>query len=159
MLLNQDLLLFVLGVIFFWLTVASFFLWRTMSHYQKLTAGVQKKKLDEVLEKILKDLSFEGKKADELTKKLEEIGKDGRFHLQKVGLVRFNPFSDTGGNQSFALALLDEEGSGFILSTLHSRDQTRIYAKPVKEGKTKGYNLAKEEREAIEKARKGGKVS
>ena len=51
--------------------------------------------------------------------------------FQRVGLVRFNPFEDTGGNQSFALALLDAEGNGWVLSSLHARTGTRVYAKPI----------------------------
>lgn len=156
MLLNQNLLLVVLGVIFVWLAASSLFLWRTVSHYQKLTSGVKKRELGEVLEKIVRDLSSEGKRINVLTKKLEKLQKDGSFHVQKIGVVRFNPFSDTGGNQSFTLALLDGQDNGFVLSTLHSRDQTRIYAKPVKGGKARGFDFSKEEKEAIQKAKRGG---
>lgn len=156
MLLNQDLFLIVLGVIFFWLTAASFFLWRMISHYQRLTSGVQKKKLDDVLEKILKDITFDEKRLNQLSQEIEKLQRDGSLHIQKVGLVRFNPFSDTGGDQSFVLSLLDDQDNGFVLSTLHSRDKTRIYAKPVSQGKARGYNLSKEESQAIEKAKKGG---
>ena len=58
----------------------------------------------------------------------------GRKAVQRVGLVRFNPFEDTGSNQSFALALLDGHGDGFIVSSLHSRNGTRIYAKSIARG-------------------------
>ena len=51
--------------------------------------------------------------------------------LQRVGLVRYNPFEETGGNQSFALALLDAEGDGWVLSSLHARSGTRVYAKAI----------------------------
>ena len=71
--------------------------------------------------------------------------------LQKVGLVRFNPFGDTGGDQSFAIALLDRKGSGMIISSLHAREGTRIYAKPIVKGESK-YPLTDEEKEAIVKA-------
>jgi hypothetical protein len=75
--------------------------------------------------------------------------------LQKVGFVRFNPFSDTGGDQSFCLSVLDDEDSGIVLSSLHSRGQTRVYAKAVKKGKGKDFELSKEELETIKKAKKG----
>ncbi len=58
-----------------------------------------------------------------------------RTAFQRVGLVRFNPFEETGGNQSFALALLDAAGNGWILSSLHARSGTRVYAKVVSGGK------------------------
>jgi hypothetical protein len=71
--------------------------------------------------------------------------------VQRVGLVRFNPFEDTGGDQSFALALLDADGDGVVLSSLHTRTATRFYAKPVKAGRTT-HALTTEERQALDQA-------
>jgi Protein of unknown function (DUF4446) len=62
--------------------------------------------------------------------------------------VRYNPFEDTGGNQSFALALLDVHGDGFIVSSLHTRNQTRVYAKGVKGGRADA-GVSEEEAEAL----------
>jgi len=70
------------------------------------------------------------------------------YAVQKVGVVRFNPFGEVGGNQSFAVAWLDNFNSGVIMLSLYSRDGVRIYAKPVKEGKSE-YQLSKEEEEAL----------
>ena len=58
--------------------------------------------------------------------------------FQRVGLVRFNPFEETGGNQSFALALLDADANGWVLSSLHARTGTRLYAKAVRGGRSDG---------------------
>ena len=63
--------------------------------------------------------------------------------VQHVGLVRYNPFQETGGDQSFALALLDKRGDGVVVSSLHSRSVTRFYAKPVKGGTTPASLLKK----------------
>ena len=71
--------------------------------------------------------------------------------FQRVGLVRFNPFEDTGGNQSFALALLDADGNGWVLSSLHARTGTRLYAKSVRGGRSDGA-LSEEETAAIKQA-------
>jgi hypothetical protein len=73
-------------------------------------------------------------------------------NLQKVGFVRFNPFAATGGDQSFSLALLDRKNNGLVLSSLHSRESTRLYAKTLKRGKSIDYELSKEEQKAIEHA-------
>jgi hypothetical protein len=67
---------------------------------------------------------------------------------QRVGLVRFNPFEDTGGNQSFALALLDGRGTGFVVSSLHARSGTRVYGKSVTSGVAES-TLSDEESEAV----------
>lgn len=68
--------------------------------------------------------------------------------LQKVGLVRFNAFSDIGGDQSFALALLDGKDRGIIISSLYGRNEARVYAKPVESGKS-SYPLSEEEQKAL----------
>jgi len=74
--------------------------------------------------------------------------------IQKVGLVRFNPFKDTGSNQSFSLAMLDSFDNGLVISTLFTREGARIYAKPLEAGKST-YALSEEELEAIGRAREG----
>jgi len=74
--------------------------------------------------------------------------------LQRVGIVRFNPFEDTGGQQSFAIALLDARGSGFVISSLHSRQATRVYLKQVSQGRGEAA-LSNEESEAIRRALAG----
>jgi cbb3-type cytochrome oxidase subunit 3 len=71
--------------------------------------------------------------------------------IRHVGLIRFSPFHDTGGDQSFAVALLDGKGDGVVLTALHSRTDSRLYAKPIEHyGST--YSLTPEEREAIDRA-------
>jgi hypothetical protein len=71
--------------------------------------------------------------------------------VQYIGLVRYNPFQETGGDQSFALALLDSRGDGVVVSSLHGRTATRFYAKPVK-GSTSSLSLSEEEVQAIKQA-------
>ncbi|MDQ5823639.1 MAG: DUF4446 family protein [Chloroflexota bacterium] len=75
--------------------------------------------------------------------------------VQNVGLVRFNPFQDTGGDQSFALALLDKRGDGVVISSLHTRTSTRMYARPIKAGAANS-SLSEEEAQAVQQAM-GGK--
>ena len=65
--------------------------------------------------------------------------------------MRFNPFSDTGGDQSFSIALLDGAGDGLVISSLFGRSETRVFAKPVQGGQSK-YTLTDEEQEAIQLA-------
>jgi hypothetical protein len=79
-----------------------------------------------------------------------------RRSLQHIGLVRFNPFEDTGSDQSFAIALLDDRRDGLVISSLHGRANTRVFAKPVTDG-TSSHNLSDEEAEAIRIAVEGTK--
>ena len=71
--------------------------------------------------------------------------------LQRVGVVRFNAFEDVGSELSFALAVLNDNGNGFVLSSLYGRSETRTFVKPVREGKS-DYQLSGEEIAAIKKA-------
>jgi len=70
----------------------------------------------------------------------------GNFKLQ---LVRFNPFNDVGGDQSFILCLLDKTNTGVIITSLHTRDSTRVYAKAIKNGSCESQSLSKEETKAL----------
>ena len=74
-----------------------------------------------------------------------------RGSMQRVGLVRYNPFEETGGNQSFALAMLDADGDGWVLSSLHARAGTRVYAKAVSAGRS-DVALSDEETAALRQA-------
>jgi len=80
-----------------------------------------------------------------------------RLCLQRVGLVRYDAFPDVGGEQSFSVALLDEAGSGMVLTGLYSRHDMRVYAKPIVGGNSP-HSLTEEERKAIAGARTGGPV-
>ena len=80
---------------------------------------------------------------------LEDIG---RIAIQKVGFLRFNPFEDTGGDQSFAVALLDREENGVVISSLYTREGVRVYAKEIRNGASK-HQLSDEERSVLEEAK------
>jgi hypothetical protein len=84
--------------------------------------------------------------------RLAELERLARAEIPRVGFVRFNAFEDVGSDLSFALALLNEDGDGVVVSSLYSREQTRTYGKAVK-GFTTVTDASKEERAAIEAAR------
>jgi hypothetical protein len=88
----------------------------------------------------------------QIAKELEDLKKEGEFFVQKVGIVRFNPFSDVGGDQSFAIALLNGQDSGIIITSLYTREGNRVYAKPIKKGESE-YPLSDEEKKAIAQAK------
>ncbi|MFH1462372.1 MAG: DUF4446 family protein [bacterium] len=92
------------------------------------------------------------KNLDKVSKELEDLKKESKFSIQKVGMVRFNPFSEVGSDQSFSAALLDSNNSGVVITSLFTREESRVYGKPIKEGLSE-YSLSKEEKTAIEKAK------
>ena len=77
------------------------------------------------------------------------LEKISHVSIQKVGFLRFNPFQDTGGDQSFILTLLDRDNNGVLISSLYARGGVRIYAKNIERGKAK-HPLSKEEKEVLE---------
>lgn len=123
-------------------------------HYNSLTKSTSQKDLVSILNQMLKSQDKIFQKNEQLQELIDEIQKKDQRHLQKIGFIRFNPFSDTGGNQSFCLCLLDENDTGLVISSLHSRENTRIYAKLIKEGSSPEQSLSKEEQEVLKVAQK-----
>ncbi|HEY8830376.1 MAG TPA: DUF4446 family protein [Candidatus Limnocylindria bacterium] len=109
--------------------------------------------LDEVLAGQATRIEQLATRVDALTALQRELETSTGRSLQKVGVVRFNPFQDSGGDQSFAIALLDQRGSGVVVSSLHGRAETRIFAKQVINGRST-HSLSDEEQQAIREALK-----
>lgn len=107
--------------------------------------------LDEVLDGQGKRIEQLASRVDGLNALERELEAMSRLALQKVGVVRFNPFQDSGGDQSFAIALLDQGGTGVVVSSLHGRAETRIFAKQVTNGRSR-HALSDEEQQAIRTA-------
>jgi Protein of unknown function (DUF4446) len=124
---------------------------RMKQRIDMLTGGAEGD-LEAVLGQHLETVHEVGQDLDELTARMAVLESAGRHHFARQGLVRFSPFEDTGGNQSFALALLDESDDGLVISSLHSRTGTRIYAKAVVNGKADA-TTSPEEARAIDEAR------
>ena len=111
----------------------------------------KKKRAPKNLKEVL--AQFEVLKTDfgELLKEVKTLRKESALSIKRVGIIRFNPFKEIGGNQSFSIALLDAYNDGLVITSFYSREGNRVYAKPVKKGRSK-YLLSKEEKKAIEKA-------
>lgn len=105
------------------------------------------------METLLKDVELAKKDIDNLKLYCDKIQKEGLLHIQKIGLVRFNPFKDTGGDQSFILSLVDGNDTGVIISGLYARSGTRWYAKRVIKGKSAEHELSDEEKKALKEAK------
>ncbi len=140
--------LFFFLVIAIWLLVLSFFVFRISSLFNKLTKGVEVTDLKKVLERLLESETKNVGVLKDIEKRIEFLSEEGNHHVQKVGLVRFNPFKELGGDHSFCLAILDGNDSGIVITSLHTRDRTRVYMKDVKKGKSESV-LSDEERKAL----------
>ena len=114
---------------------------------------LKKKKEPENLKEILSQFQELKGNFEKISKELENLKKENKFNIQKFGIVRFNPFKEIGGNQSFSIALLDGRDDGIVITSLYTKEGNRIFGKPIKGGKSE-YLLSEEEKEAIEYAKR-----
>lgn len=109
--------------------------------------------LESTLSDHIKSVAAVDSKLNNLSLEYERLSTMASLASQKISIVRFNPFGDTGGDQSFSLAVLDAHDSGYVLTSIHGRQGTRVYAKPIDFGKSK-YTLSAEEQQALQQAAK-----
>ncbi len=113
----------------------------------------KQKKEPENLDEILSQFKDLEKNFGKISEELENLKKENKFSVQRVGVVRFNPFKEIGGDQSFSAALLDGNNDGIVITSLYTREGNRVYGKPIKAGLSE-YLLSEEEKKAIEMAKK-----
>lgn len=138
---GQGSLVLIVGLVnIIWLAGLTFIVLRNNSFIKQLFSskgGNFKEKLEEVLKEFTSLEDYKDRNLD---------------CIQKIVLKRYNPYKDTGGDQSFSVVLLDGRGDGVIISSLHSRSQTRVFAKPILNGKEEKFEFSEEEREIIKEA-------
>ena len=149
----QTLVLILLAVLAIWLIAVSAVLYKIFALFNKLSRGVEVTDLKKTLEKILSEEAKNESDIRLLEKRAQSIETDGLSHVQKVGLIRFNPFKELGGDHSFSLAILNGQDSGVVITGLHTRERTRVYMKDIKNGKSQS-DLSAEEKKAVMTAQK-----
>lgn len=139
-------------VLIIWLGVTTWYLLQLKRNYLTLTQGVNKKTLDVILSDLIYGQQNIKEDIAKLVARCDKIEKEEGYHIQKIGLLRFNPFKDTGGDQSFILALVDAHDTGIVITALYSRSGTRWYTKRVSKGKGAEHELSDEEKKALHMA-------
>ena len=124
---------------------------RLRRRLRRVLTGGETTSLDQILDQQAQRIDGLSGRLDALNKLHHELEAITQRTIQKVAVIRYNPFADAGGDQSFAIALLDAEGNGLVVSSLHSRTETRVFAKPVRAGRST-YSLSDEEQQAVKKA-------
>lgn len=138
------------------LIIAGFCLWRTIWLTRRFNAALTSadgESIEKVLSSHLERVNAVDKHLIKLDDAYKRLSATGSLASQKISIVRFNPFGDTGGDQSFVLAVLDAHNSGYVLTSIHGREGTRVYVKPIDDGKSK-YPLSTEEKQALAQASK-----
>jgi hypothetical protein len=153
----QTLILIVLATalcgLLGWVIALQIRLRRLTRQYTALMRGADEMDLASLLNQHVVEVQQALETVSALEQRTETLEQAQPRALQWLGSIRFNPFRHTGGAQSFALALVDDKGDGLVLSSLHARDNTRVYAKPLHKW-TSEHMLTDEEKQAIERAQR-----
>lgn len=146
---NINLILTIIAIV--WVSMLTgFFIWFYLSLKNIIKDSKDKnflktfKNIEELQQKNLKDIL-------NLNLDLDSFKKQSKLNIQRVGLTKYNPFKETGGNNSFSLVLLDGNKNGIIITSLHTRERTRLYLKEVKLGKPV-IELSEDEAKALKEA-------
>ena len=153
---KSDMFLFIMSGIIILLFIGFIIL---IVKYSKLNKRYEKfikklgssNNLEEDLKLYMNRVEEVEKQNGEIVTYIKSLNNDVSKCIQKVGIVRYSAFKDTGSDLSFALALLDENNDGVVLNGIYSREMSNIYAKPVNKGKST-YTISAEEQQAIQKA-------
>ncbi len=128
----------------------------TIKLHKRLSRLIQGKNAKN-LEDIISENNILAKEIKDKLKNQEiqivNIKKDAMQNIQNIGVVRFNPFKETGGSQSFAIALTDKKKNGVVISSLYARERINVFAKPITNGNSE-YTLTEEEQKAINLSQK-----
>ncbi|MGF7186540.1 hypothetical protein GGQ84_002657 [Desulfitispora alkaliphila] len=124
---------------------------RLVKQYKTMMQGMDGSNLEEIMLKNREMLVDTSEQFENMKKQIDQILHKLEFSIQNVAVVRFNAFSDMGSDLSYAIAVLDQKGNGFVLSSLAGRQETRTYCKPIKNCQSQ-YQLTVEEEQAIERA-------
>jgi hypothetical protein len=150
-------LVFVAALFITWIIYLQWQVWQFKKKLKMLFHGGKAQDLEGVIFEQIKRLRQTERGLREINKFAEYLEKMALRSVQKVGVVRFNPFKETGSDQSFSIALLDPNDNGMTISGLFTREGTRLYVKPLASGQSK-YPLSNEEKEAIDMAEKNWKI-
>ena len=140
------------GIFFIWAGSLSFLVWKQRNFLKSLFPKNGERDIRRKFEEVLTQIEGFENKLDNLEKKVLDLENKGLLHIQRVELDRFNPYDDTGGDQSFVIAMLDNKGTGVVVTSLHARSGTRIFAKDVILGKSGKYQFSNEEEKIVKKA-------
>ena len=135
----------VVLLVLFWIVFTEY-------RFRKFFAGTKAKNLEEVMIKLGEQMKEIQEAEDKIKNHLIVVDQRLNKSIRSIETIRFNPFLDAGGNQSFAISFLNDEGDGVIMSSLYARDRMSIFAKPIVKGKSE-FELSEEEKEVLEKSK------
>ena len=131
----------------------SYFISSLSARLKKLTAGTNGKNLETSIYQLMDDHSIFQNRVERAEEMMGRLDSEMKSAMRGVATVRYNAYADVGGKQSFATALLAEDGTGVVVSSIYARERMNVYAKPINNFKSE-YELSTEEMHALKEAAK-----
>ncbi|NLV15604.1 MAG: DUF4446 family protein [Syntrophomonadaceae bacterium] len=128
---------------------------KLLSYYTGLMESYQEGNLESILQQVTTRQSYLDQQVFDLEQRIKHDEKRMMDHISRVGIVRYKAFREMGGDLSFSVALLNDYGTGLVLTGIHGSRETRVYSKEV-EGFASSHPLSQEEKQAINQARNTG---
>lgn len=119
--------------------------------YGRMMLGTDAGNVEDLMQEYKRRIDENRTQINDISNNLDRIGNTLRNCTQRVGIVRYKAFRDTGSDLSFSVALLDGHNNGVVISSIYGRSESIVYAKPVLNGQS-AYTLTEEENEALQKA-------
>ncbi|WP_353893280.1 DUF4446 family protein [Proteinivorax hydrogeniformans] len=152
---NPLTILFIITLILLLIVIIMFFnvmgLKKQLKQYRKLAYSSKGDSVEEILNNVNEKIKLLELTNKELGNKVSKIEKEIISFPQKHKIIRYNAFGNTGSDQSFSFVLLDGKKDGVVLSTIYGREESRTYAKPIKQGES-DYHLSEEEKKVVDLA-------
>lgn len=145
------ILAIMIVILFLWLIILTVKLTKIQNKYNRLTRGLHIGNLEDLLLQQIKSTELVQKQVKIIERELDVLGRITAKAKGKLGIYRYNAFGEKGNDLSFSLALLNNDRDGIVLTSIYNREQSNVYAKPIKNGEST-YKLSPEEIKAIEKA-------
>ncbi len=152
-LLQEYILELIVAVLALFYIITTVFFWFRLRNYKKLSRLVKGGNIEDHIMELEKRTKAQAAEIADLHAKADTFAEQLSLHPHVWELVRYNAFDDTGGELSFSLVVIDDYGNGFVLSAIHGREESRIYAKGIQKGKSQ-HTLSSEEQEALKSAMK-----
>jgi hypothetical protein len=142
----------ILGLLVLAILVLAVFVFRANTRVSQLLQGKDSQNMEDTFKYLIEEAKRMNDNQVIIEKTLHNLNARIRKSLTGFKTIRFNPFPESGGNQSFAIAFVNEEGDGLIISSLYSRERTSVFAKPISKFKSE-YELTAEEKKALDEAK------
>ncbi|SHN69595.1 uncharacterized protein DUF4446 [Desulfitobacterium sp. LBE] len=142
---------------FIWIVILQNRLKGFQKSYLALQTFLDGSSLDQQLKEYISGVNHIKDNVEKMEKRMDQVELKLRSSIDRAELVRFNAFDNMGSDLSFALALLNQQGDGVVLSSINNREESRVYAKPISHGES-SYHLSQEEKAAIGKAKETIKI-